>query len=523
MGLGKLGRREDVPAIFAMLSENADRDPLLRHAGVMALVKIGDIGVLVGAETNTSDAVHMGAVLALRRLRRSEVALFLRDSDPLVVLEAARAINDQPINGAMLDLAALIQNPGIVQIATTNSEALLRRVLNANFRCGTPQTAKALASFAARQDVPENMRAEALEELADWPHPSGRDRVVGLWRPVAATRHRETAAEALQPGLGELLRGAPDGVRVAGIRAANRLSITNAVAILHGLVADTKLSPEVRTEALKALPELDPENFDDALKVAQADSSEELRKEATLLQALAKSPNAAATLAARLDTGTLGEKQGALTALGALSGATADEVLARWLDDLQAGKVPEELQLDLVEAAAKRSAVSVRQKLTNYESSRPKDDPLAYYHVALRGGNAAQGKKIFFGRADVQCVRCHKINGQGGDVGPDLSHVGGQKDRPYLLESIVEPNKKIAQGFESVLVLLKNGESYAGVLKSENDIELVINSPDAGVVTVKKADIQSRQRALSPMPDGLAQMLSRQDLRNLIEFLSGLK
>jgi quinoprotein glucose dehydrogenase len=73
------------------------------------------------------------------------------------------------------------------------------------------------------------------------------------------------------------------------------------------------------------------------------------------------------------------------------------------------------------------------------------------------------------------------------------------------------------------MVVLKNGDSYAGVLKSETPSELLINSPETGLITVKKADIQSRKAALSPMPEGLNQLLSRSDLRNLIEFLSTLK
>ena len=174
-------------------------------------------------------------------------------------------------------------------------------------------------------------------------------------------------------------------------------------------------------------------------------------------------------------------------------------------------------------AAAKRSAAAVKQKLSNYEASKPKDDPLAEYREAFYGGNAAEGKKIFFERPEASCVRCHKINGEGGEVGPDLSHVGAQKDRQYLLESVVLPNKDIAQGFESVLVTLKGGTSYAGVLKSDSANELVINSPEDGLVTVKKSDIQSRDKGLSPMPEGMGQVLSRQDLRNLVEFLSGLK
>jgi quinoprotein glucose dehydrogenase len=516
LGLGKLGRREAMPAIFAMLRDNADKDPYLRHAGVMALNWIGDIDALLAAAKDGFPAIRMGALLALRRLQRSEIAILLNDSDPAIVLEAARAINDEPINGAVADLAALIEKP-------TASEPLLRRVLNANFHFGTRESAKALASFAARGDAEENMRVEALEELADWPHPSGRDRVVGLWRPVAAVRPRETAVEALQPALAGILRAAPDSVRVAATRAVSRLNIADAAPLLSGLVGDTKLSGPVRVEALKALAALDDTKLEDAVQVAQADANEELRRAATQLQAKVKSSNVAARLAVTLANGTTGDKQAALAALGALPEPAADELLGRWLDHLQAGEVAKELQLDLLEAAASRSAAAVKQKLSNYEASKPKDDPLAEFREALYGGNAAEGKKLFFERPEASCVRCHKINGEGGEVGPDLSHVGAQKDRPYLLESVVLPNKDIAQGFESVLVTLKGGTSYAGVIKSDNANELVINSPEDGLVTVKKSDLQSRDKGLSPMPEGMGQVLTRQDLRNLVEFLSGLK
>jgi quinoprotein glucose dehydrogenase len=516
MGLGKLGRREALPAVFAMLRDNADKDPYLRHAAVMALNWIGDIDALLAAAKDSSSAIRLGAVLALRRMQRGEIALFLKDADPAIVLEAARAINDEPINGAMADLAGLIENP-------TASEPLLRRVLNANFHFGTRDSAKALAGFATRGEVEENMRVEALEELADWPHPSGRDRVVGLWRPVAAVRPRETAVEALQPALTALLRDAPDSVRVAAARAAGRLNIAEAAPLLSELVRDSKLSGRVRVEALKGLSALDDAKLEEALQAAHTDANEELRRAATQLQAKVNSSNASARLAATLANGTSGDKQSALAALGALPDPAADELLGRWLDRLQAGDVAKELQLDLLEAAAKRSAAVVKQKLSNYEASKPKDDPLAEYRETLYGGNAAEGKKIFFERPEASCVRCHKINGEGGEVGPDLSHIGAQKDRQYFLESIVLPNKDIAQGFESVLVTSKGGTSYAGVIKTDNATELVINSPEDGLVTVKKSEIQSRDKGLSPMPEGMGQVLTKQDLRDLVEFLSGLK
>ena len=117
-------------------------------------------------------------------------------------------------------------------------------------------------------------------------------------------------------------------------------------------------------------------------------------------------------------------------------------------------------------------------------------------------------------------MRCHKIGGEGGEVGPDLSHVSAQKDRHYLLESILLPNQQIAPGFESVGVVLKNGDSYAGVLKKETADELVLNSAETGLLPIKKVDIESRRTSLSPMPEGLGQILSKRDLRDLVEFLS---
>ena len=539
MSLGKLERVEALPALFDLLKENGDNDPYIRHAGVMGLSRIGDVEALLAEAHNPSNAVRMGVLLALRRLQRPELALFLQDPNPALVLEAARAVNDEPINGGMQELARLIDSPAMNRFLEgarlvpdsvpkeaargLGLEALLRRVLNANFHFGTPGTAQALATFAARSDAPENMRVEALEELGDWEHPAGIDRVVGLWRPVAAVRHLETAAAALEPKVAELLPSAPEGVQIATLRCVKRLRITGASDLLSATLANTKVPGKVRAEALDTIAGLDLPRLEQALEVARNDGDEEVRKAATRLEGKLTTGNAVYRIAATLEKGSIGEKQNALAALGTLPGASADELIEQWLDRLQTGTMPKELQLEVLEAAGKRTASSVKEKLAAYEATHAKGDPLADYEPALFGGTAAEGKKVFFEKPEAQCVRCHRVNGQGGDVGPDLSHIGSQKDRRYLLESIVLPNKQIAPGFESVMVLLKDGDSQAGVLKSETADMLVLNSADSGVVTLKKADIKSRRAALSPMPEGMGQILSKQDLRNLVEFLSSLK
>jgi len=224
-----------------------------------------------------------------------------------------------------------------------------------------------------------------------------------------------------------------------------------------------------------------------------------------------------------LINGTMGEKHTALGTLGSMTNKEADTTLLAWLNKTD---VPKELRLDLLDAAEKRNDPAIRAKLQSINVAMSKEDPLAPFRAALYGGNAADGKKIFFERAEAACVRCHKIVGQGsegGEVGPELTHVGANKPREYILESIVFPNKQIAQGFESLLVTMKDGTSYAGVVKSETETNLVLNSPEDGLLTIKKENITARERGLSSMPEGMTTLLSKHDLRDLVEFLSSCK
>jgi quinoprotein glucose dehydrogenase len=138
----------------------------------------------------------------------------------------------------------------------------------------------------------------------------------------------------------------------------------------------------------------------------------------------------------------------------------------------------------------------------------------------LSAGNAARGRKLFADRADWGCLRCHKLRGEGGDVGPELAGIGAKKGRPYVLESILQPNRTIAPGFESIIATRHDDTVVVGVLKEETDEALVIQSPEEGRVTVKKSELKSRDRAPSSMPDGLGELMTRSELRDLVEALS---
>ena len=251
-----------------------------------------------------------------------------------------------------------------------------------------------------------------------------------------------------------------------------------------------------------------------------------MRKEALRFESKLKPSNAIEQIANKLRDGTIGEKQGALGTLAAMNDPAADQLLNSWMDKLMKGDVAKELQLDVLDAASKRNNPDLKAKLAAYEAKVAKGDQLEPYRVALYGGNKEEGRKIFFERPEAACVRCHKIKGdttEGGEVGPELTHVGSRQNRDYILESIVLPNKKIAEGFQTLIVTTKDGTAYAGIVKAENNSELILNSPEDGIVTIKKSDITSRQQGQSSMPEGLAAILSKQDLRNLVEYLAELK
>jgi quinoprotein glucose dehydrogenase len=234
-------------------------------------------------------------------------------------------------------------------------------------------------------------------------------------------------------------------------------------------------------------------------------------------------PGAVASLDRILTTGAVSDQQAVFNTLAKLDGDAVNDILGRWMDKLLTGSVPPELHLDLLEAAAASKSDAVREKVKQFDAKRPADDPTAPFVETLAGGNAKAGRDIFMKRADVSCLRCHMVSGQGGVMGPDMSDVGAKRDRKYLLESIVAPNKHISPGFESAVVKLKNGKAFNGVVKSETDAELVMEIADTGTMKLAKAEVVGRTPAPSPMPENIAQPLSKNDLRDLVEFLATLK
>lgn len=526
LGLGKLGRPDALEPIFQMIRENSDHDLFVRHAGIMALVWINDMNAIISAAKDSSSSVRLASLLAMRRLNRPEIAMFLYDSQPQIVLEAVRAIYDLPIESALSQVAALSSQLEKVPSFQNNLQrgvdlrsALLRRVINAHYRLGNLENCVSLAELAALPSFPEHLRAEALHLLRDWAKPQARDRLIGLWRPLPE-RNARGASLALRSKLPGILKSAPDSVRVAAAQCAAQLNIRQVTPELFDLVSNSMVSATARIESMRALIDLKDSRVREALTIALADKNESVRKEATQWFAKLNPDDAIGRLALTLDEGSIAEKQTALQSLSSLKSPIVDRVLLSWLALLRDNDIPRELQFDLLDAAKTRDSTEIKQALEQYRSNRSESSNS--FPELLFGGDPEAGRKIFLERSDVACVQCHKSDSEGGEVGPDLKGIGEKRTREYLLESILFPNKHIAENYNTEVVTMKDGSTFVGVKKNETEKQLLIISPEDGFLVLGKDEIQERKLGLSAMPAEIAELLSRREVRDLVEFLKRL-
>ncbi|HEY8993941.1 MAG TPA: PVC-type heme-binding CxxCH protein [Lacunisphaera sp.] len=517
--LGKIKQADAVPALIEAIRANDNTDAYLRHALVMGLVSSATPEQLAALTSHDSAAVRLAAVLALRRVQSPLITAFLNDRDSYIVREAALAINDAPIPAAYPALAAFTTKPG-------NDEAVLLRALNAHFRLGAADNAAALAAFATRDTVPA-LRKEALDLLALWPAPPARDRVLGVFRPLAdKTRPPEVAATALAPVLENLLAAhTPDSIQLATLNTITTLKLKDAAPLLANVVADQAQAGAVRAAALKTLDGFDAPGL--AVSAALADASDlpELRLAALAVVSRLHPESAVAHIAALIERGTPKEQQAAFHALGDAKDPAADDLILAQLARLEAGQVNPAAQLDLLDAATLRTNARVKKALADREAALAANpDPLAPFRVALEGGTARHALRVITSNPVVQCIRCHRIGDMGaGDAGPNLGGIGARASREYILESIIKPSAKIAAGFEIASVTKKNGETVIGTLMARNEAGVQMKVGDTGLVEIAAADIKSVESAPSGMPEVAAFVLTKAEIRDLVEFLANQK
>ena len=416
--IGKLKMIAFYGPVCEMLAENNNRDIYLRHAGIYALQHMAsNPNVLTALSGHESPAVRLAATVALRRLKSPAVANFIHDADPQVADEAIRTIGD-------LDLVS--RHPIVAEhlddlTQRTWTPFMLRRLVHSAFRTGTQENAARILKFAVDPNLPEIVRIEALRLLENWTEPFPVDQLTGTWRPLEK-RSLTTIKPLLLEQIPQLLK--QDGfVFTAALKMVKhyQLQIPSLDdAALRNFIKDAKLPAEARHAALDLFITSKPKDLDLFLSELTRDTTDEIFLAA--LAALAKSSPTAALppLEAAVNSSSIPHSQRAWDILATLPGDAVDAIFMKKLEALRAANGTSPFAIELLAAAKKRDAATVKNAVTAFEKSlADNNDPPAKLNRTLEGTDPAFlkiGKQQF-----VICSTCHGQGGEGTAAAPPLA------------------------------------------------------------------------------------------------------
>jgi putative heme-binding domain-containing protein len=138
------------------------------------------------------------------------------------------------------------------------------------------------------------------------------------------------------------------------------------------------------------------------------------------------------------------------------------------------------------------------------------------------GRSFSNGKQVF---QAASCVACHKLNGAGNDIGPDLTKIDPKQQKPVeILRDLLDPSFRINEKYQTFTFELESGKTYTGLVVAETpEVVKVLENPlaKAEPVTIKKSDIAERKKApTSIMPKGLLDKLTHEEILDLIAYVA---
>ena len=175
----------------------------------------------------------------------------------------------------------------------------------------------------------------------------------------------------------------------------------------------------------------------------------------------------------------------------------ARAALVAALDAFISGRVPDEVQLDLLEAAAQCADPAVKEKLAAAEAALTARQRNAF-DLTLSGGDPRRGRLVFENQG--LCLKCHRITSVGGRAGPKLDELAKRLKPPEILRSLLNPNDVIVDGYGIIAFTLDDGSAVAGTPLEESDTTISMRTPAGSIEKIPKSRIKERSPAISPMP-----------------------
>ncbi len=516
MSLGQCGDAEAFDAVLQLLEWNAGEDPLLRHAGVMALVGMGEPTRLADCAAHDALEVRRAAVVALRRLKSPLVSRFLQDPHPWVVQEAAKAVHDDfSIPQALPMLAQWSQSyrPDMAM-----DDSVMRRSISANMRLGGRKEAAHLMQLASDGRRSDSMRTEALMSLATWGKTPFVDRVVGR---VRHPLHRDPMAgkEILDHQFQSLLDASDGSFRRSLMDLAHEYQLSVDAEVLMEWVRSDDYPVPMRSHALKQLIQSGDPSVGPLLRNILNEGEPSLQFMALMGIASLDVDGFTQRFIQSFDQWTLEQKQEGLAMLGRFSTAEGVAFLLQLQNGSSGMPLSSELQLDVLQAlTACQEGLLENDMRVQVLAATSLTDP-KYRRMLISGGDPAKGRETYEGHVLAQCGRCHEGGGEGVQAGPVLDGIGGRHDSLYLLESLIDPSASMAQGYENWQIVTAEGDQIFGRLIKQTSESWMLHSADGMKHVLPVQNItESKLVSVSSMPP-MGGVLSAFELRDLVAYL----
>ncbi len=344
------------------------------------------------------------------------------------------------------------------------------------------------------------------------------DRVLMALSRAAYLRNARPAGDL--SGLGDYLKSNDEAIRTAAIQLAGEWKRSELVAPLLVIAAEGESTAfdsliQIRgPQALQGLKALAAADKPAGTRQAAARALGRMNLKGSLNEIFAvlrdsKDDNAALELWRSL-LNTRGA--GGVLAAG-VAGAQLPKLVAN--AGLRAAREGGRNEKGLVEALARSQNISLLTQQMNAEQLK------ALAARAMKEGDPFSGEKVYRRQA-LACTVCHAIGGAGGKVGPDFTSIGASAQPDYLIESILYPNRKIKEGYHSVVVETKDDRSLVGVQVSETGSEIVLRDAADKLVSIPRNQVKRKINGQSLMPPALILSLTEQEQLDLYRFLAEL-
>lgn len=445
-------------------------------------LKQDDFASTLTPGSNASVPARLAMLLAARKQNPREDSLLriaLNDHDADVRRVAVQWVAEEKLKDLRPRVESILSSPGMTAelfLATLAALQMLDGGNPADFDKTPPETY--VVPLISDVGKPAAVRAQALRLVAP------TDKVLDA------------------PLLQSLVKSDDKSLRLEAVRTLQGAKPAVATGMLREIAADENRDVLERAEAIVGLS---------ALAKSEAPGGPIRGQLADMIKPTAKPSPALQREALRATRGLLADDpilKAAVDALAESLKTVADEGLAVELAD--------QIALSYSDSKLEQPA-----SIKTLVSRRPKAS--AEWLAQLNRGrevDAAAGRRTFYHPQGAGCFKCHRIDGRGGRVGPDLSRAVGTMNRVQLIQSILEPSREIAPQYVAWAFATHDGKVVTGMIVHENEGKTIVGNSEGQTVELKTADIAERvPQRISVMPEKLTDRLTLQELRDLIAFL----